>query len=235
MDFKKFKTNKEKEYKNKQYGNLKDLNSDVKINESENIEHIQNLYDGYIGERNFVPNPYEYGPNATYRNINEGIVYKKNSENLWEAFVKDGKPGIQGPRGFVGGGTGVEEVKRIVSATISTMNISATSSSATDLSNLLGPVFNPTYSASNPLVNELSISAGVSQRVVIPSGTYAKFKFTGFGPFRYRLGTSAVTAISTDLYAEAGDAIITNKNSNTHLAVYGISYGTVYVEGGSIG
>ena len=32
-----------------------------------NHQTSQNLFDGYIGEKNFIPNPYEYGPNATYR------------------------------------------------------------------------------------------------------------------------------------------------------------------------
>jgi len=105
------------------------------ISIDDNSERIQELYDGYIGEKNFIPNPYEYGPNATYRNINEGIVYKKNEQNLWEAFVKDGKPGVQGPRGFAGGGTGVEEVKRIVSDVVSTISLSG-SVSAVDWSKI---------------------------------------------------------------------------------------------------
>ena len=96
---------------------LEDLDLDDELDfepvSKSNDQQVQNLYDGYIGEKNFIPNPYEYGPNATYRNINEGIVYKKNEQNLWEAFVKDGKVGAQGPRGFAGGGTGVEEVKKI--------------------------------------------------------------------------------------------------------------------------
>ena len=56
------------------------------ISIDDNSERIQELYDGYIGEKNFIPNPYEYGPNATYRNVNEGIVYKKNDQNLWETY-----------------------------------------------------------------------------------------------------------------------------------------------------
>jgi len=248
----------------------KDLSEDFDLDIEDEIpeersQKVEQLFDGYLGEKNFDPNPLEYGPNAMYRK--NGTVYRKSVDNLWEVYLKDG---AQGPRGVAGGsGVGVQEVKRIISETVSVSGTGAstweqltnkpiastntsgvlTSSdwnkfnnkadlsavSATDWSNLLGPVFTPTYSASNPLVNELSISAGVSQRIAIPSGTYVKCKFTGFGPFRYRLGTSAAVAVSTDLYAEAGDSIISNKNSNTHLAVYGISYGTVYVEGGSIG
>ena len=104
----------------------------------------------------------------------------------------------------------------------------------TPWSNILGPVFNTTYISGTPQTADLVISAGVSQRVAIPQGTHTKFKFTGYGPFRYRLGTSASVALSTDIYADPGDVIVNEKLTNTHLAVYGVSYGNVYVEGGSI-
>ena len=74
-------------------------------------EEPENLFDGYLGEQKEVPNPLEYGPNATYRNLREGVVYKKGPDNLWEVFLQDGKPGKQGQS--IGSGVGVEEVKKI--------------------------------------------------------------------------------------------------------------------------
>lgn len=71
----------------------------------------KDLFAGYLGELNEAPNPLEYGANATYRNLREGIVYKKGQDNLWEVFVKDGAPGRQGPAA-PGGGCGVAEVRR---------------------------------------------------------------------------------------------------------------------------
>lgn len=83
-------------------------------NSLETLEIIKkDLFDGYLGELNETPNPLEYGENATYRNLREGIVYKKGPDNLWEVFVKDGEPGKQG-QSAPGGGCGVSEVKNIV-------------------------------------------------------------------------------------------------------------------------
>ena len=76
-------------------------------------ETTQNLFDGYLGEQREVPNPLEYGPNATYRNLREGVVYKKGPDNLWETFVKDGQNGRNG-QSAPGGGCGVSEVKSII-------------------------------------------------------------------------------------------------------------------------
>lgn len=207
-----------------------------KLGESEDyseeiISEEESLFDGYLGEQKEAPNPLDYGPNATYRNLREGVVYKKGQDNLWETFVKDGQPGKQGNSGS---GLGVQEATRLIISTVNSMQLSGVSSSATDWSNILGPVFNTTYISGTPQTAELVISAGVSQRVAIPQGTHTKFKFTGYGPFRYRLGTSAAVAVSTDIYADPGDVIVNEKLTNTHLAVYGVSYGNVYVEGGSI-
>lgn len=196
-----------------------------------NDQQIQNLFDGYIGEKNFVPNPYEYGPNATYRNVNEGIVYKKNSENLWEAFVKDGKSGQQGPRGFAGGGTGVEEVKRIINQYL---NIYIDSSGTIHSTNpIIAPnfTFSPTYISGTPQTSSMQISAGSSQRVLIPQGKYVRITWTGFGPFAYRQGDSSVVAISTDSIGLVGYQIIAPVIA-PYFSVYGIGSGTVYLEGG---
>jgi hypothetical protein len=80
--------------------------------EDDNLQIVEDLFDGYLGETSEVPNPLDYGPNATYRNLREGIVYKKGPDNLWEVFLKDGQTGKQGMAG--GSGVGVNEVKKII-------------------------------------------------------------------------------------------------------------------------
>ena len=148
-----------------------------------NDQQIQNLFDGYIGEKNFVPNPYEYGPNATYRNVNEGIVYKKNEQNLWEAFVKDGKSGQQGPRGFAGGGTGVEEVKRIANDLIANALARSSISRTMTLSEILSS--SPTSGAKSYPKDQITAE-------IIYDGS----KWDGyFGEFE---GLSALNLISTN-------------------------------------
>lgn len=82
-------------------------------------EQVQNLFDGYLGEKSETPNPLEYGPNATYRNLREGIVYKKGPDNLWETFVKDGQNGRAG-QAAPGGGCGVSEVTKIATDVVLT-------------------------------------------------------------------------------------------------------------------
>lgn len=72
-------------------------------------ETIQ-LFDGYLGEKNFDPNPLEYGPNAMYRR--NGTVYRKSVDNLWEVYLQDGKQGARGAAG--GSGIGVQEAKLIL-------------------------------------------------------------------------------------------------------------------------
>jgi len=94
------------------------VDDELDIEKSEEKNEIQpvELFDGYLGQQKDVPNPLEYGPNATYRNLREGIVYKKGPDNLWEVFVKDGQNGKQGQS--LGSGVGVEEVKRIISENV---------------------------------------------------------------------------------------------------------------------
>ena len=96
-------------------------------------ETVENLFDGYLGEQKDVPNPLECGPNATYRNLREGVVYKKGPDNLWETFVKDGTPGRNG-QASPGGGCGVNEVNSIVNAAISNIVISGTGGSVSAVS-----------------------------------------------------------------------------------------------------
>jgi len=97
---------------------------DLDIEEIEPEQKVEQLFDGYLGEKNFDPNPLEYGPNAMYRK--NGVVYRKSVDNLWEAYLKDG---AQGPRGAAGGsGVGVQEVRREISSNPIVGNFSAESS-----------------------------------------------------------------------------------------------------------
>lgn len=93
------------------------IESDVEKNYSFVNDSMQQLFDGYLGEKSETPNPLEYGPNATYRNLKEGIVYKKGPDNLWEVFLQDGKHGRNGQS--VGSGIGVNEAKLIIDNKVS--------------------------------------------------------------------------------------------------------------------
>lgn len=99
--------------------------NDIELSQEPQPRIKKDLFAGYLGELSEAPNPLEYGANATYRNLREGIVYKKGPDNLWEVFVKDGKPGRQGPSA-PGGGCGVQEVKSIVENRITSAPIIAT-------------------------------------------------------------------------------------------------------------
>ena len=101
------------------------LEDEVEIYQEQLPKIKKDLFEGYLGELNEAPNPLEYGANATYRNLREGIVYKKGPDNLWEVFVKDGTPGRPG-QSAPGGGCGVTEVKNIVENRLTTQPIVAT-------------------------------------------------------------------------------------------------------------
>lgn len=89
----------------------------------EKIEQVQKeMKDGFIGGFKSAPNPYEYGSKAEYRNLTEGIVYKKNLENLWEAYIKDGKDGATPKVWPTGGGLGDKDVKKIIDESITNQN-----------------------------------------------------------------------------------------------------------------
>lgn len=80
------------------------------VEQEEPEQKVEQLFDGYLGEKNFDPNPLEYGPNAMYRR--NGTVYRKSVDNLWETYLQDGK---QGPKGSASGsGIGVQEAKLIL-------------------------------------------------------------------------------------------------------------------------
>lgn len=114
----------------------------------------KDLFEGYLGELSEAPNPLEYGANATYRNLREGIVYKKGPDNLWEVFVKDGTPGRPG-QSAPGGGCGSQEVAKIVENRITSQPI---------VGNYLGSPSNPfatptarnaAYSSQLPSIDEI--------------------------------------------------------------------------------
>lgn len=93
--------------------------------------------------------------------------------------------------------------------------------------------FRTVYINGIPQTTSLSISAGVSQRVMLPAGSAFRLVWEGFGPFAYRQGNSDVIAVSSDSRATVGyDQIIQRVGPFTHIAVYGIGSGTLYVEGG---
>ena len=204
----------------------KDLSDDLEIEELEPEQNVEQLFDGYLGEKNFDPNPLEYGPNAMYRK--NGVVYRKSVDNLWEVYLKDGSPG---PRGAAGGsGVGLNEIKSRFGLEDSGSYINVTKPLKLSNGMLLAP-FIQTYVSGVPSVSSLSISASTSQRVQLPVGTSFRLWWNGVGPFAYRTGDENVVALSTDFPAVVGyTQIITT--SDTHIAVYGLGGGTLIIEGG---
>lgn len=98
-----------------------------------------------------------------------------------------------------------------------------------------GGVFIPSYSGEVPQTATLAILPAVAQRVALPTGNAFRLTWEGFGPFAYRQGDSNVAAVSTDARATVGyDQIIMKVGTSTHISVYGIGAGTLYIEGGSI-
>ena len=79
----------------------------------------------------------------------------------------------------------------------------------------------------------LPISAGISQRVALPVGTYLRLTWFGYGPFAYRQGDASVVATSSDSPANVGPGGIILKTSD-YIAVYGIGAGTLVAEGGDV-
>lgn len=97
-------------------------------------------------------------------------------------------------------------------------------------------VFTPGYTSDVPNTASLTIIAGVgTNRVALPTGTAFRLTWEGFGPFAYRQGDVNAVAATSDARATVGyDQIIVKVGSFTHIAVYGIGAGTLYIEGGSI-
>lgn len=199
------------------------IDESIKLNIDELILNNStiDLFDGYLGEQKEIPNPLEYGPNATYRNLSEGKVYRKNSENLWEVFLQDGKPGKQGQS--LGSGVGVEEVKRLIveHVGITDMGSYALLSKPIMLSNgILFSPFTQRYISGVPSVSSMTISAGISQRINLPTGTSYRIWWYGVGPFAYRTGDFNVISTPSDFPANVGYTQILN-TTDEYLAVNG--------------
>lgn len=94
-----------------------------------------------------------------------------------------------------------------------------------------GTGFIPTYINGSPSVSSLQISAGMTQRIALPSGNTIRLTWDGFGPFAYKQGNSLVVANANDSPGRVDNQFIVPV-IGTHIAVYGIGSGQVTVEGG---
>jgi hypothetical protein len=199
--------NSETEIKNFSEDLLEDF--DLNLEEIETEDKVEQIFDGYLGEKNFDPNPLEYGPNAMYRR--NGTVYRKSVDNLWEAYLKDGSPG---PRGAAGGsGVGVQEVVRLIEKY-----------GQTPFS------MNKKSDGSLEMVS-ITISAGQYLTSALPIGPSYLFQYTGIGPFTIKTGDENVISTSNDLPTFSGlREILYIKDS--HISIYGIGPGTVTIVGG---
>lgn len=94
--------------------------------------------------------------------------------------------------------------------------------------------FLPGQTAGVPDTAALTVNAGISQRVALPTGDAFKIDFSGFGPFAMRFGDSSVAAVATDFPGIVGQPLFYRKPVGaTHLAVYGIGAGSLVVSGGT--
>ena len=94
--------------------------------------------------------------------------------------------------------------------------------------------FLPGQTAGVPDTASLTVAAGVSQRVALPTGTVFRLDWSGYGPFAFRFGSSSVVAVATDFPGTVGLPQYFEKPAGTtHIAVYGIGGGTLVVSGGS--
>ena len=153
-------------------------------------EQVQNLFDGYLGEQREVPNPLEYGPNATYRNLREGVVYKKGPDNLWEMFVKDGQNGKQGAAG--GSGTGVNEVKQIVNDATNILIDSALQTISKKCDNFVGDGVTDNYDLFKSLIKS-------NTKIKFPSGVFYISKQIDFDTSIGNLSIEGIGASDTIL------------------------------------
>ena len=96
--------------------------------------------------------------------------------------------------------------------------------------------FLPGQTAGVPDTASLTVSAGVSQRVALPTGTAFRFDWSGYGPFAFRFGSSSVVAVATDFPGSVGlPQYFHAPGGATHIAVYGDGGGTLKVTGGTAG
>lgn len=270
MNFKDFKKEKIVTKNSKNYGTLKELDKvkksilenehkdlsedfdlDIEDNSEEVDQKIEQLFDGYLGEKNFDPNPLEYGPNATYRK--NGTVYKKSIDNLWETYLQDGK---QGPKGSAGGsGTGVQEVQKI-STEISTTLISSASNEITNQlvltvtsaissipkdSNFVREIdFSPLKISGVESTSSTIISPRSLTSIQMPNCSVIKFTYQGYGNFFIRQGTSTTSATILDYVDYGGyDNFIGVQTfyldripGTTHLSILGDGFGTLSIQYG---
>lgn len=96
--------------------------------------------------------------------------------------------------------------------------------------------FLPGQTAGVPDTASLTVAAGVSQRVALPTGTAFRLDWSGFGPFAFRFGSSSVVAVATDFPGAVGlPQYFHAPGGATHIAVYGDGGGTLVVTGGTAG
>lgn len=179
----------------------------------------------YLGKLNETPNPMEYRDGTLYKNTRNNVVYIKQG-NLWETLVEDGKQGAQGPQGFAGGsGAGVKEVQSLIDTAIASMTAQILSAGITGN-------FIPANISGVPVTSGTTISAGVSQRVLLPAGyPTVRLTFRDYGPFTYKFGDSSVVATANDAPGNVYNQVIVQV-TGTHIAFYGIGGGSVSIECG---
>ena len=123
----------------------------------------------FVGSFSYVPNPLEHSKNALYKNLNEGKIYIRNQEGLWESFLESGKQGPQGARGPGGSGVGVQEAASIatgiVTAAIGNLVISGGSVSGNYL-----PLSGGTISGNLSAVNLSASDIAIAVNGAIPLG-----------------------------------------------------------------
>lgn len=98
-------------------------------------------------------------------------------------------------------------------------------------------LFKPNKDGSNnPLVMNMTISAGAATTSAMPLGTSQRLVWTGIGPFAYKTGTSAMTpATGTDMRVIAGVIETQSFGTDTHISIYGIGPGFCNITGGAGG
>ena len=182
--------------------------------ETEDDATVEVLPEGYLGEFNYIPNPYESGRTAEYRNSVEGKVYKKNQNNLWEVYTQDGKAGNQGPRGFAGGsGVGVQEVVSLLQK-YGQMPFSMNKNQDGSIA-----------------MTTITVSAGQYITSALPIGPSYLFQYSGIGPFTIKTGDITVSATPNDLPAFSGLREVLYI-TDAYVSLYGVGPGSVTIVGG---
>lgn len=180
------------------------------------------LKTGFIGSFKDVPNPNEYGDGAEYRNLKEGIVYKKNAQGLWESYIKDGKDG-QTPRTWpTGGGVGDKDViKMIANGSISEITILSGASSINPANSIVEAVANTNSYLQIELQNQSSGSAASTDFVATSDVGSDNTYYIDLGINGSQYNQSATWQINGPndgyLYTVGGDLSIGTQSSGTYL------------------